>query len=81
MQKQIENLIINAIDDFNSKWQSHEERNTGVSEYAEKIVNFISSNPVLADRLPNAEDVKRWFQLLVGKSEEVMQKDIEATFR
>ena len=52
MQKQIENLINNAIDDFNSKWQSHEERNTGVSEYAEKIVNFISSNPVLGDSLP-----------------------------
>jgi len=42
MKKQIENLINNAIDDFNSKWQLHEERNTGVSEYAEKIVKFIS---------------------------------------
>jgi hypothetical protein len=31
--------------------------------------------------LPNAEDVKRWYQLLVGKSEEAMQKDIEATLR
>jgi hypothetical protein len=58
MQKQIENLINNAIDDFNSKWQSHEERNTGVSEYAEKIVNFISSNPVLADSTPSQECYK-----------------------
>ena len=41
----------------------------------------LSSNTMLADRLPNAEDVKRWYQLLVGKSEEAMQKDIEATFR
>jgi hypothetical protein len=45
------------------------------------VVNKISSNPMLADRLPNAEDVKRWYQLLVGKSEEAMQKDIEATLR
>lgn len=32
-------------------------------------------------RLPNTEDVKRWHQLLVGKSEEAMQKDIEQTLR
>ncbi len=37
MKEQIENLINNAIDDFNSKWQSHEERNAGVSEYAKEI--------------------------------------------
>ncbi len=36
---------------------------------------------IVADRLPNAEDVKRWYQLLVGKSEVEMQKDIEATLR
>lgn len=45
------------------------------------VVNKISSNTVLADRLPNAEDVKRWYQLLVGMSEDAMQKDIEATLR
>lgn len=47
----------------------------------EDVVKNISSNPMLADRLPNAEDVKMWYQLLVGKSEEAMQKDIEATLR
>lgn len=46
----------------------------------EKVKN-LSSKPMLADRLPNAEDVKRWYQLLVGISEEAMQKDIEATLR
>lgn len=46
----------------------------------EKVKN-LSSKPMLADRLPNAEDVKRWYQLLVGKSEDAMQKDIEATLR
>jgi len=46
----------------------------------EKVKN-LSSNPMLADRLPNAEDVKRWYQLLVGKSEIDMQKDIKATLR
>jgi hypothetical protein len=37
--------------------------------------------PLVSGRLPKAEDVKRWYQLLVGKSEIEMQKDIEATFR
>jgi hypothetical protein len=46
-----------------------------------KQVKNLSSNTVLADRLPNAEDVKRWYQLLVGKSEIDMQKDLEATLR
>jgi len=49
-------------------------------EHRNKVKN-ISSNTVLADRLPNAEDVKRWYQLLVGKSEIDMQKDVEATLR
>jgi hypothetical protein len=46
----------------------------------EKVKN-LSSKPMLADRLPNAEDVKRWYQLLVGIGEDVMRKDIEATLR
>lgn len=49
--------------------------------YAESKVKNISSNTMLADRLPNAEDVKRWYQLLVGIGEDAMQKDIEATLR
>lgn len=49
--------------------------------FADTVVNKISSNPMLSDRLPNSEDVKRWYQLLVGKSEIEMQKDIEATLR
>ncbi len=56
-----------------------------IQEYADKYheakVKNLSSKPMLADRLPNAEDVKRWYQLLVGKSEIEMQKDIEATLR
>ena len=47
----------------------------------EAKVKNLSSNTVLADRLPNAEDVKRWYQLLVGKGEIEMQKDIEETLR
>jgi hypothetical protein len=31
-------------------------------------------------RLPTDEEVKRWFQLLVGKGKEQMMKDVEATF-
>lgn len=50
-------------------------------KYHESEVKNLSSNTMLEDRLPNAEDVKRWYQLLVGKSEIEMQKDIEATLR
>ena len=49
-------------------------------DYRSKVEN-ISSNTILADRLPNAEDVKRWYRLLVSKSEIDMQKDVEATLR
>ena len=44
-----------------------------------KVKNL--AKPDVSGRLPNAEDVKRWYQLLVGKSEIDMQKDIEATLR
>jgi len=50
-------------------------------DYHESEVKNLSSNTLLADRLPSAEDVKRWYQLLVGKGEIEMQKDIEATLR
>ncbi len=79
-----------------SYWESHQFENAlheegeylkidDAIEYAEiyhksKVEN-LSSNTVLANRLPNAEDVKRWYQLLVGKNEIEMQKDIEATLR
>jgi len=63
-------LVIDMVNDLK----------TLVNEAQAEVKN-LSSNAMLADRIPNAEDVKRWYQLLVGKSEEVMQKDIEATFR
>lgn len=51
------------------------------NECEQEKVNNLSSKPILADRLPNAEDVKRWHQLLVGIGEDAMRKDIEATLR
>jgi len=68
------------------KWNTHDVIDDNwvaqmMTEFAEMEVKNISSKPMLADRLPNAEDVKRWYQLLVGKSEVEMQKDIEATLR
>lgn len=49
------------------------------NECEQEKTNNLSSKPMLVHRMPNSEDVKRWHQLLVGKSEEVMQKDIEET--
>ena len=40
--------------------------------------NFIK--PDVSRRLPTTEDIKRWYQLLVGIGEEKMKADIEATF-
>lgn len=40
--------------------------------------NFIK--PDVSRRLPTTEDIKRWYQLLVGINKEAMQKDMEATF-
>lgn len=57
------------------------KNSSNIKYIREDVVKNISSKPMLAYRLPNAEDVKRWYQLLVGKSEEAMQKDIEATLR
>lgn len=57
------------------------KNSSNIKYIREDVVKNISSKPMLADRLPNAEDVKRWYQLLVGKSEIDMQKDIEATLR
>jgi len=46
-----------------------------------QVWNECEQGQVKADRLPSTEDVKRWHQLLVGKSEEVMHKDIQSTLR
>lgn len=40
MKTEVEKILLNVINDFNSKWKSHDEKDTGVSEYAEKIVNL-----------------------------------------
>ena len=48
---------------------------------ARKVASKNFVKPDVSGRLPNAEDVKRWFQLLVGINEKAMQKDIKATLR
>ena len=39
LKNKIETVINKAIEDFNNKWQSHEDRKQGVSEYAREILN------------------------------------------
>lgn len=43
------------------------------------LIDEALRQPPVSGRLPNAEDVKRWYQLFVGESEIEMQKDIKAT--
>lgn len=40
-----------------------------------------TAKPVVDDNFPTAEDIKRWYQLLVSKGEEAMRKDIQSTLR
>lgn len=47
--------------------------------YAEEVFKGKSIQPVIR-RLPTAEEVKRWHQILTGLGEEKMKSDIEATF-
>lgn len=59
------------------------QRALAVREF-EQLLTYVAELEQLRqplDRLPNAEDVKRWYQMLVGKREEAMQKDIQATLR
>lgn len=54
-----------------------------LADASKREVKVVSKNFVKPDvirRLPTTEDVKRWYQLLVGINEEAMQKDMEATF-
>jgi len=43
-----------------------------------KTLNDVSALPipVVSGSLPSSEDVKRWYQLLIGKGEEAMYKDM-----
>ena len=54
MKTEVEKILLNVINDFNSKWTSHAEKDAGVSEYAEKIVKLFSQADVsgsLQDKL------------------------------
>lgn len=51
-----------------------------LDHFLDEILTEQLSQPCVMRRLPTSEDVKRWHALLVGQGEEVMQKDIEATF-
>ena len=38
MKQKIENLLYLMLEDFNTKWKSHEEKNDGINNYANKIL-------------------------------------------
>ncbi len=40
MKTEIGTIIHKAIEDFDSKWQSHEDRVAGITEYAEEILRL-----------------------------------------
>ena len=46
MKTEVEKILLNVINDFNRKWKSHDEKDAGVSEYAEQIVKLFSQDDV-----------------------------------
>lgn len=42
MRNNILEILHQVINDFNSKWQGHSEKNLGVSEYADRIMSLLS---------------------------------------
>jgi hypothetical protein len=60
-------------------WKTGQGLRSGRFNAHDDVRKASDSMPILVDRLPSAEDVKRWHQLLVGKGEIEMKKDIEAT--
>lgn len=59
MKTEVEKILLNVINDFNSKWLSHSEKDAGVSEYAEKIVKLFSQADVIsrASKIKKARDI------------------------
>lgn len=46
MKTEVEKILLNVINDFNSKWKSHDEKDAGVFRYAEQIVKLFSQADV-----------------------------------
>lgn len=67
MEKEVEKILLNVINDFNSKWTSHSEKDEGVSEYAEKIVKLFCQ-PAVIKSLPDSDEIRM-------KARELDEKD------
>ena len=76
--------FIKKIDEEGQEWSDDTEVMASYFEDYAKLYNESEvkkfHKPDVIRRLPTAEDVKRWYQLLVGINEDAMQKDMEATF-
>jgi hypothetical protein len=78
-KEQLSNMAAEAYNRLGKNPPPYQWMDGFVAGYVECQKNLQQCN--VSGALPNAEDVKRWYQLLVGKSEIDMQKDIEATLR
>lgn len=71
-QKKEATLKLSLSTDYGT--DSTEEHRVSVEQWI-SILNILQGKKAK----PNKEDVKRWYQLLVGISEEAMLKDIKET--
>ena len=46
MKSKLEEILNNVIDDFNTKWRSHEEKSDGISKYIDEIL-ALQQTPVM----------------------------------
>ena len=75
-------IIENAIDDFSSKWSSHIEKDSGITEHANEITNIIETETAqlkadkaeLLEALENTKTAFRYFPEKLDEIESLIQK-------
>jgi len=75
MKKKNKKIIVLVVDDV-----PHFGKDVYYNKYGNPRLKR-TLNKTLEIKIPETEDIKRWFQLLVGVSEEAMNEDIIKTFK
>lgn len=54
-KKEITRILNKVIDDFNSKWCGHDEKDNGISKYADELVKIIDDQANVSGRLSDED--------------------------
>ncbi len=75
IQHQIEEILGNCIDDFNSKWSSHDEKNAGIEQYSLELVSVFNTQE--KELLKLVSDQNHLKDLLDDNYEVLLSRDSE----